>query len=51
MKTAEVDINKSMHIKLNDKEHKRFKLACVKNEEEMSVVLRRYMRQHVKEFK
>ena len=45
MKTAEVDINKSMHIKLNDKEHKAFKLRCVKEDLEMSVVIRELMRE------
>jgi hypothetical protein len=47
MKTAEVEINKSLHIKLNDKEHKAFKLKCVLNDREMSEVIRELMREFV----
>lgn len=47
MKTAEVTINKMMTLKLNDKEHKAFKLRCVHDDREMSEVLRQLMREYV----
>ena len=47
MKTAEVEINKTMTIKLNDKEHKAFKLKCVQEGREMSEVIRQLMREYV----
>jgi len=47
MKTAEVVINKQMTLKLNDKEHKAFKLKCVREGREMSKVLRQLMREYV----
>ena len=47
MKTAEVTINKSMTIKLNDKEHRAFKLKCVREGREMSEVIRELMREYV----
>jgi|ETNmetMinimDraft_26_1059896.scaffolds.fasta_scaffold371845_2 hypothetical protein len=47
MKTAEVEINKQMTLKLNDREHKAFKLQCVREGRDMSVVIRELMREYV----
>jgi hypothetical protein len=47
MKTAEVTINKVMTLKLNDKEHRAFKVLCAKQGLEMSAVLRELMRDYV----
>ena len=48
MREAETAINTNLTIKTNDKEKKRFKLACMKNDVEMSEVLREYMREYTK---
>ena len=47
MRTAEVDINYTLSIKLNDKEHRAFKVQCSKNGVEMSGVIREFMRDYV----
>ena len=47
MKTAEVEVNRTLTIKLNDREKHSFKVQCVKNGTEMSVVLREFMRDYV----
>ena len=44
---AEVEINKSMHVKVNDKEHMAFKLLCVREGQDMSVVIRGLMREYM----
>lgn len=44
---AEVEINKSMHVKVNDKEHMAFKLLCVREGTDMSVVIRGLMREYM----
>jgi|APSaa5957512622_1039677.scaffolds.fasta_scaffold249621_1 hypothetical protein len=48
MKTAEVKINKTMTLKVNDAEQRAFKLECVKEDREMSEVVRQLMREYVK---
>ena len=47
MKTAEVEVNRTLTIKLNDREEHSFKVQCVKNGTEMSVVIREFMRDYV----
>ena len=47
MRVAEVTINKSIAIRVNDLEHKAFKLACIENDEEMAEVIRQCMREYV----
>ena len=48
MRVAEVELNKSVVFRANDREHKEFKLACTDGGHEMAEVLRAYMRTYVK---
>jgi len=48
MRVAEVELNKTVAFRANDREHKAFKLACIENDEEMAEVLRQFMRDYVK---
>ncbi len=41
-------MSKRLNVRLSDAEHKRFKLACVKADREMSDVLRELIEQFVK---
>ena len=50
MRTAEVELNKQLAFKVNDQEHKMFKLTCVDNGREMGEVLRQLMRDFVKKY-
>ena len=47
MKVAEVEINARLTVKMNDREHKAFKLTCVKLDREMSEVTRELIRNFV----
>ena len=47
MKTAEVEVNMKAVFKVNDKEHKAFKMACLENDEEMAQVFRAFARSYV----
>jgi hypothetical protein len=47
MKLAEVEVNKRISLMVNDKEHKAFKLRCVRDNREMSEVIRELMREYV----
>jgi len=47
MKYAEIEVNKRFTIAVNDREHRKFQLACVRDGRAMSEVLREMMRQYV----
>ena len=47
MRTAEVEVNKQVAIRVNDAEHKAFKLKCVQEGKEMAEVIRQFMRDYV----
>jgi hypothetical protein len=47
-RTAEVVLNKRVTFLVNDKEHKKFKMACLEDDLEMARVLREYMRDYLK---
>jgi hypothetical protein len=47
MRTAEVEVNKMLNIKVNDREHKAFKRKCLDDDRDMSEVLREFMREYV----
>lgn len=47
MRIAETEVNKTMAIRVNDAEHKAFKIACIERGEEMAEVVRRFMREYV----
>ena len=50
-RTAEVVLNKRVTFLANDKEHKKFKMACLEDNREMAEVLREYMRDYLKQRK
>lgn len=47
MRTAEVELNKSIAIRVNDAEHKAFKIACIEDGTEMAEAIRQFMRDYV----
>ena len=51
MRTSEVEVNKHLTFRVNDQEHKAFKIACIQEGEEMAKVLRQLVRDYVKEKK
>ena len=51
MRTAEVEVNKQITVRVNDKEHKAFKLACIESNVEMALIIRQFIRDYVKAHK
>jgi len=47
MKTAEIEINAMLHVKMNSKELKAFKLKCVREDREMSELVRGWIREYI----
>ena len=48
MRTSEVEVNKKLTMMVNDREHKAFKLRCMREDRSVSEVLRTFMRDYVK---
>ncbi len=51
MRTAEVEVNKRLTFKVNDREYKDFRRICLERDEEVAFVLRRLMREYVEKHK
>ena len=47
MKVAEVEINAMLHVKMNAKELKAFKLKCIREDREMSEMVRGWIREYI----
>ena len=50
MKVAEVRINRRVNFAANDDEYHRFQLACLAQRENVSVVLRKLIREYVENY-
>jgi len=46
MRTAEIELNKSITVRVNDREHHKFKVKCVTEGVEMAELIRAFMREY-----
>ena len=47
MRVAEIELNKTVAIRVNDAEHRKFKIKCIEDGREMAEVIREFMREYV----